>query len=344
LSNLLLQIRRSKAFHRARAWLIPLFESVAGHAAAGCLKFLRLFKRESTADFLARMSRFVGPYLKEHRIGRENLAAAFPDKTPEQIETILGGVWDNLGRFMADFAQLDRLRICDPDNPEQCEIEYTAETRARFEALQASEKPALLFAAHLANWEIPPLVARRYGIPASVLYRRPSMPGIAEAVVDMRAGCMGTLIPAGIDAPLLLAKALQNGGVAGMLADQHDHYGVAVQFFGRHSRVSPLLGRLARKIDCPIYGTRVVRLPNNRFRVDLTDPLTPPRDAEGLVDVQGAMQMVTSVIEGWVREHPEQWLWLHRRWRPDRTDPAAKRKLARRERSNARAVRPDSAG
>jgi KDO2-lipid IV(A) lauroyltransferase len=323
-------------------WLTPMLESVAGHAAAGLLKFLRLFKREPTADFLGRMSRIVGPYLKEHRIGRENLTAAFPDKTPEEIETILGGVWDNLGRFMADFAQLDRLRICDPDNPERCEIEYTAETQARFKALQMSGKPALLFAGHLANWEIPPLVARRYDIPASVLYRRPSMPGIAEAVVEMRAGCMGTLIPAGIDAPLLLAKALQSGEVAGMLTDQHDHYGVAVKFFGRHSRVSPLLGRLVRKIDCPIYGTRVVRLPNNRFRVDLTGPLIPPRDAEGLADVQGTMQMVTTVIEEWVREHPEQWLWLHRRWRPDRTDPAAKRKLARRERSNARSVRPDS--
>ena len=288
------------------------------------------------------MSRVVGPFLKEHQIGRENLEAAFPDKTPEEIEKVLSGVWDNLGRFMADFAQLDRLRICDADHSQQCEIEYTAEAQTRFKALQTSRSPALLFAGHLANWEIPPLVARREGIAASVLYRRPSLPGIADAVVDMRAGCMGTLIPAGLDAPLLLAKALQSGGVAGMLVDQHDHYGTAVRFFDRHARVSPLLGRLARKIDCPIYGTRVVRLPGNRFRVDLTEPLTPPRDAEGMVDVQGTMQMITTVIEGWVREHPEQWLWMHRRWRPDRTDPAAKRRLARRDRGNMLPTKPGS--
>ena len=61
---------------------------------------------------------------------------------------------------------------------------------------------------------------------------------------------------------------------------------------------------------------RVVRLPDrNRFRVELTEAIEPVRDAEGKIDVAGTMQAITDVVEGWVREHPEQWLWLHRRWR-----------------------------
>jgi KDO2-lipid IV(A) lauroyltransferase len=64
-----------------------------------------------------------------------------------------------------------------------------------------------------------------------------------------------------------------------------------------------------------VHGARVVRLPNNRFRIDLTRALELPRDAEGKIEIADTMQAVTSVIEGWVREHPEQWLWLHRRWR-----------------------------
>jgi KDO2-lipid IV(A) lauroyltransferase len=60
----------------------------------------------------------------------------------------------------------------------------------------------------------------------------------------------------------------------------------------------------------------VVRLPDrHRFRVDLSEAIEPRRDAEGAIDVQATMQAITSVIEGWVREHPDQWLWLHRRWR-----------------------------
>jgi KDO2-lipid IV(A) lauroyltransferase len=300
---------------RRHTWPVALLDSTLGYIAAGCLHVLRRFNRERMADALASLSRKVGPFLPEHRTGRANLKAAFPDKTPEEIERILGGVWDNLGRFVADFAHLDRLRVCDPDKPGPHEIEYTEETSIRFHTIRKSGKPVLLFAAHLGNWELPPLAAHRYGIETTVLYRRPNLPGIADAVVDMRAGCMGTLLPAALDAPFKLAAALERGEAAGMLVDQHDRLGVLVNFFGREARTSALLARLARQIECPIHGTRIVRLPNNRFRVDLSDAVSPARDADGRIDIQGTMQAVTNVIEGWVREYPEQWLWLHRRWR-----------------------------
>ena len=58
-------------------------------------------------------------------------------------------------------------------------------------------------------------------------------------------------------------------------------------------------------------------IPDDRFRLELTEAIELPRDAEGKIDVQRTMQVITDVVEGWVREHPEQWLWLHRRWRDD---------------------------
>ena len=59
----------------------------------------------------------------------------------------------------------------------------------------------------------------------------------------------------------------------------------------------------------------MVRLPNHRFYAELTEEIKPVRDADGKIDVAGTMQAITNVVEGWIREHPEQWLWLHRRWR-----------------------------
>jgi KDO2-lipid IV(A) lauroyltransferase len=116
-------------------------------------------------------------------------------------------------------------------------------------------------------------------------------------------------------APVALARALENGRHVAMLVDQHYGRGVAVNFFGRKCMTNPLLAKLAREIECPIYGTRVIRLPGNRFTAEITDEIPPVRDAAGRIDVVGTMQAITDVIEGWVREHPEQWLWLHRRWR-----------------------------
>ena len=75
--------------------------------------------------------------------------------------------------------------------------------------------------------------------------------------------------------------------------------------------------RLAQHFNCPIHGARIIRLPNNRFRAELTDEIPPVRDANGKVDIAATMQTIMTVIEGWIRENPEQWLWLHRRWRPE---------------------------
>jgi KDO2-lipid IV(A) lauroyltransferase len=59
-----------------------------------------------------------------------------------------------------------------------------------------------------------------------------------------------------------------------------------------------------------------VRLPDgNHFRAELTEEIAPVRDADGKIDIQATTQAIATVVEGWVREHPEQWLWLHRRWR-----------------------------
>ena len=76
-----------------------------------------------------------------------------------------------------------------------------------------------------------------------------------------------------------------------------------------------MLALFARQFDCPIYGARIVRLPNGRFRFDVTEPVAAPRDAGGKIDVAGTMQVITSIVEGWIRENPDQWNWMQRRWR-----------------------------
>jgi KDO2-lipid IV(A) lauroyltransferase len=90
---------------------------------------------------------------------------------------------------------------------------------------------------------------------------------------------------------------------------------VEVTFFGRRCKANPTIARLARQYDCPVVGVRVIRLPGHRFQVKSEGPIVLPRGADGRIDVQAATQMITSIVETWVREHPGQYLWFHRRWR-----------------------------
>ena len=292
-----------------------LRDVVLGNLAVGLLKAIRWTDPHKMSDFAGNLMRRIGPKLREHRIGRANLTAAFPGKSPEEIEQILDGVWDNLGRLAVEFAHLDRIWDHDPDNRGNSHIEFTPETEARFVRLRDDGKPALVFAAHLANWEMPALPGPAHGLPSAVLYRAPSIGAVAEMVMQTRGVNMGRLIRTGLDGAMKAAAALQEGMHVGMLVDQYYVRGVPVTFFGRKTMANPLIARLARQIECPIHGTRVVRLPNHRFYAELTEEIPPVRDAEGKIDVAGTMQAITNVVEGWVREHPEQWLWLHRRWR-----------------------------
>ena len=204
------------------------------------------------------------------------------------------------------------------ENPERRgRIEITPENIERFIQLLRDGKPALIFAAHLANWELPAIAAATYKLDSAVLYRRPNIAGIDKWLRETRTANMGELISTGLTAPLKITEALQRGAHVGMLVDQYYVRGVEVTFFGRRTMANPLLARLARHFDCPIHGARVIRLPGHRFRGELTDAIAPARDADGKIDIAGTMQIITTVVEGWIREHPEQWLWMHRRWRPD---------------------------
>jgi Kdo2-lipid IVA lauroyltransferase/acyltransferase len=306
-------LARTKA--RLRTGAKSLGGAAVGAVTIGMLRTTRYFDPIKTANLFGRITRFIGPKLREHRIARENLVAAFPEKSPEEIDTILAGVWDNLGRYGAEFAHLDHVWDYDIAHPNNGRVEFGPRSAELYDRLRDDGKPALFFASHLGNWELPALAAAAHGLDAAILYRRPNIASAERIVEELRNVKMGTLIAAGRDAPYRLAQALQNGQHVAMLVDQYFTNGVEVTFFGRKTRANPTLARLRRQIECPIHGVRVIRLPDHRFRAEISEEVEPVRDASGEIDIQGTMQAVTTVIEGWIREYPEQWLWLHRRWR-----------------------------
>src|ERR1700688_4030456 len=237
---------------------------VAGTLVTLLLKAIRHVDRIWISDMFARVARKAGPWRAEHRIGRANLAAAFTDKSPAEIEQILAGVWDNLARVAAEFAHLDRLTVGDPLNLPF--LKFDAASAARFDRVRDDGKPALVFAAHLANWEWRAIMAAAFGLEAMVLYRRPNIGAIADAVIAIRKDSMGTLVPTDFDAPIRLSRALEHNRHVAMLVDQYYVKGVEVTFFGRRCMANPLIAKLARQIECPIHGTRIIRLPNGCFR------------------------------------------------------------------------------
>lgn len=290
-----------------------MFDHLLGRLVSLQLRALAMTDPDRASDLCGAALRRIGPLLPAHRIGQTNLRAAFPDQGPGWIEATLRGAWENLGRVGGEYVHLGRIWDYDPAHPNSGRI--VTDDAALFYRLLHDGKPALCFTAHLANWELPAVAAAAHGLPSAVVYRMPNNRSVADEIARIRTPLMGRLIRTRAEAAIEMAAALERGEHLGMLVDQHFSRGEDVTFFGRRCKANPTIARLARRYDCPVVGVRVIRLSGGRFRIRGTGPLDLPRNAAAEVDVAATTQMIADIIEVWIREHPEQWLWFHRRWR-----------------------------
>jgi KDO2-lipid IV(A) lauroyltransferase len=311
-----------KARKRRRDPERTLFERIARaptgqRVVAGLMHFTfetaRLIGRRAAGRIASDILREIGPFSSEHRLGLANLEAAFPEKSPLERAQILSGVYDNLARATIDYAFMREIaEAFDPKRPTGGMIEHVGIENVF--AIRDSKKPCIIFGAHYGNWEMAAAIGHRIGVPITALFRSPANPYVA-AEMDRRRSFVQKLVVSNRGAAIQIAGAILNGSHIGIIVDQRISAGVQLPFLGRPALSNPIIGVLARHYETPVYGCRTVRLKGGRFWTEMTPPLEFPRDAKGRIDADGANRMVHGLIEKWIREYPEQWLWLHDRWR-----------------------------
>jgi KDO2-lipid IV(A) lauroyltransferase len=305
----------SAKFPSTLSWSYRL-DLAAGRARNGLghalFKLIRYFDVDRAANFSARALGRIGPRLRGHRTARANLIAAYPEKSAAEIERILAGMWDNLGRLAVEYVNLDRLIGGDPNGGRLVVPDRSLQTLAK---LRDDGRTAVFFTSHLASYELGAIWAERNGLQAAIIYNPLNFGPLSEQLLAMRRECMGRLIAAGPDTGWKIKEAMKQGLHLTMFIDRHQAGGIDVTFFGRRCKANPMAARFARLFDCPVHGLRAIRLADNRIALDFIDEVPMPRGADGKIDVAAGTQKITDVVEGWIREHPEQWLWLQRRWR-----------------------------
>jgi KDO2-lipid IV(A) lauroyltransferase len=288
---------------------IPWAYRVEAWGAALLLGLLGWLPLDTASAIGGALARLVGPWLGVSNRARRNLRAALPALAAPQIEAILRGMWDNLGRVAAEYPHLRHIRVFETDG--------RVETRGleHLDQALAAGRRVILFGGHLGNWEIAALAAGEYGLDIAQIYRAANNPLIDRLIARLR-GESGELIPKGAIASRRAVAALRRGGHVSLLADQKLNEGIAVPFFGRPAMTASALALLALRFDCAVLPARVERLHGAHFRLTLYPPLELPRSGDRDADVAALMRMVNETLEGWIRERPEQWFWVHSRW-PD---------------------------
>lgn len=300
-----LRYRILQSLIAARDWL-------AAQSIFLLMKLVRLVPVDTAGRLFERFARWMGPKIWRHKVVMDNLAIAFPEKSLEERKQLASDSWAQTARTLLEYIYLDEILDMDEDHTESDRIEIV--NAEQFLKLRDDGLPAILFTGHIANFELLPLIAGRFGLNVQSLFRQPNNKYAASHVAEARKEFGKNLVASGAGASFQLMSALERGDHVGLLVDQKFRRGIMVPFFGREAPTNTLLAKLARRYDCPVHGARTIRLADGRFRLEITDELELPRDKNGDVDIRGTTELVTRMVEDWVREYPEQWLWMHRRW------------------------------
>lgn len=250
-----------------------------------------------------------------HRlIAAYNLRNAFPEKPTEEILRIARGAYRNLGIVAAEFFDIPRLTASNMGNLIDAQgLEHCRHALSK-------GRGVLLFSAHFGNWELEAVaISLLIGQPAAVIYRPLDSSLLDGLIFRVRSATGNTPIPKD-RAMRPMLRSLQRNEILGILIDQNVacHEGVFVDYFGHPACTTDGLALLALHTEAPVLPAYMARLPDGRYRLVIGPEVEIVRTGNREADVLANTQHFTRIIEMTVRQYPDQWLWVHQRWKTQR--------------------------
>lgn len=294
-------------YRRFGFWRDCITHPLQGALLGLLIAVMRPLPLDAASAFGGFVGRTIGPRLRASQRADRNLRRAIPDLDAAARQRIVRGMWDNLGRVMCEYPHLHR--IIGGGRVEFVDLAGVSDLAHR-------NQPVVFFGAHLANWELLAPFAVSRGIEMSVIYRSPNN-RFADRLVRRLRGSPGlNQIRKSSAGAREAVRLVRKGGVLALLVDQKFNAGLPVPFFGHNAMTAPAAAQFAVHHGALLLPARVERLGGTRFRVTLYPPLDGPATSPPAQAVAETMRTINGIIEAWVRERPEQWLWIHRRW-PD---------------------------
>ena len=246
------------------------------------------------------------------RVVLANLRLAFPDRPEPERRAIARATYRNLGRLAPEFLLVPRL------TPGELDRIFVYEGWERYEAARARGKGVIACTAHFGNFELLAAAHTLRGVPITMITRPMGKSGANDAWrrARARAGVEDLVVRRG-ETLAAARRALVAGRVLGYVIDQNQPRRRAVfpTFFGVPAATSPTPAVLARRTGAAVLFVLAVPLGDGRHRVVIEGPLDPPDTGDPRRDALLFMQDLNDRLERHVREHPDRWYWVHRRWK-----------------------------
>ena len=253
------------------------------------------------------------------RVVLENLRLAFPEKTEAERRDVARRTYRNLGAMIPDFLRIPALS--------RAELEriFVYEGWDRYEAARARGKGVIAATAHFGNFEVLAAAHTLRGVPITMISRQMGKSGANDLwrKARQRAGVEDLVVTAGRTLPAAI-RSLKGGRVLGYVIDQNQQLKHAIfpTFFGVPAATAATPALLAMRTGAAVVFLVSYPLGDGRHQVVIEGPLEPPDTGDRDADALAFMQDLNDRLERQVRAHPEQWYWLHRRWKT-RPPPSA---------------------
>lgn len=275
------------------------------------LRFLPLPVARKFANFCAKLLDLLIPKLR--RVARINLAFAMPDRSPDERERLIDGVFRSIGRLLL---AMSRFPDIDKSNVDRW-IRY--EGLEHYLAAKANGRGILVATAHLGNWELSAFTHAIMTEPMNVMVRPLDNPDV-DGLVETRRQLSGNKLIVKRDSALAVVRALKNNEAVGMLIDQNTAAaeGVFVDFFGKQACASVAFAKLAARAGAAVIpGFAFWHEREHRYVLRFYPDIQISGDA------QADTQRIHHFFEQVIRQYPDQWMWIHRRWktRPEGEPP-----------------------
>lgn len=269
--------------------------------------FFSLLPMHTASNIGACVTRMIGPHLKVSQVAKRNLQAAFPDWSEEKITQTVIGVWDNVGRYATEFPHVASMTRDDFFR----KVEVIGE-----EYLRATEGTgALFYSCHIANWELGIKMAAMFDLPVSAVYRPLNNPMVDTLINSYRNQYQVRGLTKTTTGGREMIRELKAGNKVAILIDQKMNTGIPVPFLGRDCMTTTSIADLAIKYGYPILPVQVERIGRSaNFRITISPPLEFTLSGDYKSDALMIMTMAHARMEDWIRQNPEQWFWLHKRW------------------------------
>jgi len=279
------------------------------------IKFISLFPYKIASDIGGSIGR-LGYYIdgKHRNITLNNLTMAFPEKGKREIIFIARKAFENLGRSVAEVIYITNRKT---DDLKKVLYEWiTVEGRDNLDHAIKKGKGILLLTAHFGNWELLGLTAATHGYKLNVIARPLDNPKLDTFINSLRSITGTNVYPKkGVLKDIL--KSLKQGEGVGILIDQNTSRseGVFVDFFGQPASTNRGPAVIAMKSETPVVPFFIIRENKYRHRIVYCEEIPLHRSGDKEKDAVLNTKMFTKKVESFIRNYPEQWFWMHQRWK-----------------------------